>query len=65
MLLTAETLLWNAFVLAVATYLTFWEVVGFKQLAYAERGCNAIGGEYILIALVAIGIAKVADGWMK
>lgn len=61
----AKRAIWNTVVMLGATYLILWEVVGFKQLAYMERGYDAIGGEYILIALVAIGIVKVADRWIK
>lgn len=61
----AKKAIWNTVVMLVATYLTLWEIVGFKQLAYMERGYDAFGGEYILIVLVAIGIMKVADRWMK
>ena len=61
----AKKAIWNTVVILVATYLFLWEIAGFKQLAYMERGYEAVGGEYILIVLVAIGIAKVADRWMK
>ena len=62
---TAGNALWNCFVMAVAACATFWAVVGCKDIAYAERGYDANGGEYILIGLAVIGIVKVANRWMK
>lgn len=62
---TAETVLWNSFLMVVAACVALWAIIGLQQLAYMERGYDAIGGEYILIGLAVIGIVKVANRWMK
>lgn len=59
-----EWFLWNGFIMIATAALILWVVIGFKQLAYMGQVQEG-AGMYILIVLVAIGIVKVADRWMK